>query len=89
MATYCEVTGRTPSFGKSVSHSHRRTNRRFDPNLQSKRFFLASENRWIRLTVSTKGIKTVDVRGIEAVVARIRATDPVARRRLGAGRGNG
>ncbi|GAA4736678.1 50S ribosomal protein L28 [Modestobacter marinus] len=89
MATYCEVTGRTPSFGKSVSHSHRRTNRRFDPNLQSKRFFLASENRWIRLTVSTKGIKTIDVQGIEAVVARIRATDPAARRRLGAGRGNG
>lgn len=89
MATYCEVTGRTPSFGTSVSHSHRRTNRRFDPNLQSKRFFLASENRWIRLTVSTKGIKTIDVRGIEAVVARIRATDPEARRRLGAGRGNG
>ncbi|WP_052090385.1 50S ribosomal protein L28 [Modestobacter caceresii] len=89
MATYCEVTGRTPSFGRSVSHSHRRTNRRFDPNLQSKRFFLASENRWIRLTVSTKGIKTVDVQGIEAVVARIRATDPEARRRLGAGRRNG
>jgi large subunit ribosomal protein L28 len=87
MATYCEVTGRTPGFGKAVSHSHRRTNRRFDPNLQSKRFFLASENRWIRLTVSAKGIKTVDVQGIEAVVARIRATDPDARRRLGAGRG--
>ena len=89
MATYCEVTGRTPSFGKSVSHSHRRTNRRFDPNLQSKRFVLASENRWIRLTVSTKGIKTIDVQGIEAVVARIRATDPDARRRLGAGRRTG
>ena len=87
MATYCEVTGRRPGFGKAVSHSHRRTNRRFDPNLQSKRFFLASENRWIRLTVSAKGIKTVDVQGIEAVVARIRATDPDARRRLGAGRG--
>ena len=89
MATYCEVTGRKPGFGKAVSHSHRRTNRRFDPNLQSKRFFLASENRWIRLTVSAKGIKTVDVQGIEAVVARIRATDPDARRRLGAGRGIG
>ena len=87
MATYCEVTGRRPGFGKAVSHSHRRTNRRFDPNLQSKRFVLASENRWIRLTVSAKGIKTVDVQGIEAVVARIRATDPDARRRLGAGRG--
>ena len=89
MATYCEVTGRRPSFGKAVSHSHRRTNRRFDPNLQSKRFFLAAENRWIRLTVSARGIKTIDVQGIDAVVARVRATDPDARRRLGAGRGNG
>jgi large subunit ribosomal protein L28 len=86
MATYCEVTGRKPGFGKSVSHSHRRTNRRFDPNLQTKRYFLPSENRFVRLTVSTKGIKTIDVQGIEAVVARIRAIDPDARRRLGAGR---
>ena len=87
MATYCEVTGREPGFGRNVSHSHRRTSRRFDPNLQTKRFFLPSEHRWIRLTVSAKGIKTVDAQGIEAVVARIRATDPDARRRLGPGRG--
>jgi large subunit ribosomal protein L28 len=86
MATYCEVTGRRPGFGRSVSHSHRRTPRRFDPNLQSKRFFLRSENRWVRLTVSTKGIKTIDAQGIEAVVARLRRTDPEVRRRLGAGR---
>jgi len=86
MATYCEVTGREPGSGKAVSHSHVRTNRRFGPNLQSTRFHLASENRWIRLTVSTKGITTIDVQGVEAVVARIRATDPDARRRLGAGR---
>ena len=86
MSTYCEVTGRRPGFGRSVSHSHRRTPRRFDPNLQSKRFFLPSENRWVRLTVSTKGIKTIDAQGIEAVVARLRRTDPAVRRRLGAGR---
>ena len=86
MATYCEVTGRRPGFGRSVSHSHRRTPRRFDPNLQRKRFFLPSENRWVRLTVSTKGIKTIDAQGIEAVVARLRRTDPAVRRRLGAGR---
>jgi large subunit ribosomal protein L28 len=72
MATYCEVTGRRPGFGRSVSHSHRRTPRRFDPNLQTKRFYLRSENRWVRLTVSTKGIKTIDTQGIEAVVARLR-----------------
>lgn len=86
MATYCEVTGRRPAFGKTVSHSHRRTYRCFDPNLQRRRFFLPSENRWIRLTVSAKGIKTIDSQGIEAVVARLRAADPGARRRLGQGR---
>ena len=88
MSTYCEVTGRRPGSGRSVSHSHRRTPRRFDPNLQSKRFFLASENRWVRLTVSAKGIKTIDAQGIEAVVARLRRNDPAVRRRLGAGRGD-
>ena len=83
MATYCEVTGRRPAFGKTVSHSHRRTSRRFDPNLQRKRYFLPGENRWIRLTVSAKGIRTIDAQGIEAVVARLRATDADVRRRLG------
>ncbi|MGY1771574.1 50S ribosomal protein L28 [Blastococcus sp. SYSU D00813] len=87
MSTYCEVTGRRPGFGRSVSHSHRRTPRRFDPNLQHRRFWLPSENRYVRLTVSAKGIKTVDAQGIEAVVARLRRTDPAVRRRLGAGRG--
>ncbi|SDE88122.1 large subunit ribosomal protein L28 [Blastococcus fimeti] len=86
MATYCEVTGRRPGFGRSVSHSHRRTPRRFDPNLQRKRFLFPGENRWIRLTVSAKGITTIDAQGIEAVVARLRATDPDVRRRLGPGR---
>ncbi|TFV47822.1 50S ribosomal protein L28 [Blastococcus sp. TF02A-35] len=86
MATYCEVAGRRPSFGKTVSHSHRRTTRRFDPNLQRRRFFLPSEDRWIRLTVSAKGIRTIDAQGIEAVVARLRTTDPDVRRRLGPGR---
>ena len=72
MSAVCQVTGRKPSFGKSVSHSHRRTSRRWDPNIQSKRWFLASENRWVTLRVSAKGIKTVDKQGIEAVVQRLR-----------------
>ena len=72
MSAVCQVTGRKPSFGKSVSHSHRRTSRRWDPNIQSKRWFLASENRWVTLRVSAKGIKTVDKQGIEAVVRRLR-----------------
>jgi len=72
VSAVCQVTGRKPSFGKSVSHSHRRTSRRWDPNIQSKRWFLASENRWVTLRVSAKGIKTVDKQGIEAVVQRLR-----------------
>lgn len=72
MSAVCQVTGRKPSFGKSVSHSHRRTSRRWDPNIQTKKWFLASEHRWVTLRVSAKGIKTVDKQGIEAVVRRLR-----------------
>ncbi|MEV7383569.1 50S ribosomal protein L28 [Streptomyces lydicus] len=72
MSAHCQLTGRQPGFGKTISHSHRRTSRRFDPNIQRKRYWLPSENRYVRLTLSTKGIKTVDTIGIEAAVARIR-----------------
>ena len=73
MSAICQVTGRKPGFGKSVSHSHRRTNRRWNPNVQRRRFDLPSEGRTITLTVSTKGLKVIDRDGIEAVVAKIRA----------------
>ncbi|MCL6737857.1 50S ribosomal protein L28 [Streptomyces neyagawaensis] len=73
MSAHCMLTGAQPGFGNRVSHSHRRTSRRFDPNIQSKRYWLPSENRYVRLRLSTKGIKTVDVIGVEAAVARIRA----------------
>ena len=73
MSEHCQVTGRKPSFGKSVSHSHRRTNRRWNPNIQRRRYYLPSEDRYVTLSVSTKGIKTIDRDGIEAVVARLRA----------------
>ncbi|MCE6998256.1 50S ribosomal protein L28 [Saccharothrix sp. S26] len=69
---HCRVTGRKPGYGKQVSHSHRRTSRRWLPNTQRRRFWLPSENRHVVLTLSTKGIKTVDKRGIEAVVAELR-----------------
>jgi large subunit ribosomal protein L28 len=72
MSAHCQVTGRTPSFGNAVSHSHRRTRRRWSPNIQLKTYYLASEGRRIRLRVSTKGIKVIDRDGIEAVVARLR-----------------
>ncbi|GAA2375661.1 MULTISPECIES: 50S ribosomal protein L28 [Streptomyces] len=73
MSAHCQLTGREPRFGKTVSHSHVRTSRRFDPNIQRKRYWLPSEGRYVRLTLSTKGIKAVDTLGIEAAVARIRA----------------
>lgn len=73
MSARCQVTGREPGYGKSVSHSHVRTSRRWEPNIQRRRYWLPSEKRTIRLTVSAKGIKTIDRDGIEAVVARIRA----------------
>ena len=73
MSAICQVTGRKPGFGKSVSHSHRRTNRRWNPNIQRRKFYLPSEGRTITLNVSTKGLEVIDRDGIEAVVARIRA----------------
>lgn len=73
MSQRCQVTGAVPRFGKSVSPSHRRTSRRFDPDVQTKRYFVPSLGRTVRLRVSTRGMRTIDRRGIEAVVAEIRA----------------
>jgi large subunit ribosomal protein L28 len=73
MSRICQVTGASPGFGHHVSHSHRRTKRRFDVNIQSKRYWVPSLGRHVTLTLSARGIKTVDQRGIEAVVADIRA----------------
>jgi large subunit ribosomal protein L28 len=73
VSAHCQVTGRKPGFGKTVSHSHVRTSRRWDPNIQKKTYFLPSAGRRITLTVSAKGTKTIDRDGIEAVVAKIRA----------------
>ena len=72
MSAHCQVTGRGPGFGNSVSHSHRRTRRRWNPNVQTKAYFLPSEGRRIKLRVSAKGIKVIDRDGIEAVVVRLR-----------------
>ncbi|GAA5103217.1 50S ribosomal protein L28 [Haloechinothrix salitolerans] len=73
MSAVCQVTGREPGYGKRVSHSHRRTSRRWEPNLQTRRYWVPSERRWVRLRVSTKGMKTIEKRGIDAVVAELRA----------------
>lgn len=69
----CQVTGKKPTFGNTVSHSHRKTRRRWVPNVHKKRYWLAAEGRWITLRVSTKGMKTIEKNGIERVVADIRA----------------
>lgn len=69
MAAVCQVTGNTPMFGHNVSHSNRRTKRRFDPNIQKKKFYVPSLKRTVTLTLSAKGIKVIDARGIDAVVA--------------------
>jgi large subunit ribosomal protein L28 len=73
MSNVCDVTGKQPGFGNNVSHSHRRTRRRWNPNVQRRRYFLPTEGRHVRLNVSTTGIKVIDRDGIEAVVARLRA----------------
>ncbi|MCL3777679.1 MULTISPECIES: 50S ribosomal protein L28 [unclassified Actinomyces] len=73
MTTYCQVTGAKSVFGKSVSRSHRRTSRRWDPNLQTKRYWVPSLGRTVRLTVSAKGIRTIDKIGIDVAVARMLA----------------
>jgi large subunit ribosomal protein L28 len=73
MPARCQLTGARPGFGKKVSHSHRRTSRRFNPNIQTKRYWLPSEGRYVRLRLSARAIKTIDKIGIEAAVARVRA----------------
>jgi large subunit ribosomal protein L28 len=72
MSRVCQVTGRRPAAGNNVSHSHRKTKRRFLPNVQTRRFWVPSERRWVRLTVSTKGLRTIDKHGIEKVLADMR-----------------
>jgi large subunit ribosomal protein L28 len=73
MSAHCQVLGTSPGFGHAISHSHRRTKRRFDPNIQKKRYWVPSLGRMVTLRVSARGIKTIDKLGIEVVVARILA----------------
>lgn len=73
MARVCQVTGKGPRTGNNVSHANNKTKRRFLPNLQSRRFWIESENRWVRLRVSASAIRTIDKNGIESVLADLRA----------------
>lgn len=73
MARVCQVTGKRPQKGNHVSHANNKTRRRFFPNLQYRRFWLESEKRWIRLRISQKGLRTIDKKGIDVVLAEMRA----------------
>ncbi|HLS42714.1 MAG TPA: 50S ribosomal protein L28 [Paenalcaligenes sp.] len=73
MARVCRVTGKGPMVGNNVSHANNKTKRRFLPNLQSRRFWVESENRWVRLRVSTQALRLIDKNGIDSVLADLRA----------------
>ena len=74
MSRVCQITGKVPVSGHRVSHSNIKSKRRFLPNLQTKRFFLAEEDRWIVLKLSTEGIRTINKRGLYSVIKEMRAS---------------
>ena len=73
MARVCQVTGKAPMVGHHVSHANNKTKRRFLPNLHERRFWVASENRWVKLKVSAHALRTIDKNGIDSVLADLRA----------------
>jgi len=73
MSRVCQVTGKRPMSGNNVSHANNKTRRRFLPNLQYHRFWVESENRFVRLRVSAKGMRVIDKRGIDTILAELRA----------------
>ncbi len=77
MARVCQVTGKKPMVGNKVSHANNKTKRRFLPNLQSRRFWVESENRWVRLRVSNAGLRLIDKKGIDVVLADMRASGEI------------
>ncbi len=73
MSRVCQVTGKGPLVGNHVSHANNKTKRRFLPNLHSRRFWVESENRWVRLRLTNAGLRLIDKKGIDTVVADMRA----------------
>ena len=73
MSRVCQVTGKKPMFGNNVSHAHNKSRRRFNVNLQKKKFWLPEEKRFVTLRLSTKGMRIIDKKGIDAVLVDIRA----------------
>ncbi len=72
MSRVCQVTGKKPVSGNNVSHANNRTRRRFLPNLHTHKFWVETENRWVKLRLSTKGMRIIDKNGIDAVIADMR-----------------
>lgn len=77
MSKVCDITGKRPQVGNNVSHSNIKTKRRFNPNLQKKRFYIPEEDKWITLKVSTSAIRTINKNGISAVLKKARANGMV------------
>ncbi len=77
MARVCQVTGKGPMVGNNVSHANNKTKRRFLPNLQYRRFWVESENRWVRLRSTAAGLRLIDKKGIDAVLVDLRARGEV------------
>jgi len=73
MSRVCEVTGKRPGVGNRVSHANNRKRRRFLPNLHTQRFWIETEKRWVSLRVSTQAMRTIEKRGIDVVLAKLRA----------------
>jgi len=73
MARVCQVTGKTPMTGNNISHANNKTKRRFLPNLQRRRFWVESENRWVSMRLTNAALRTIDKNGIDAVLAKMRA----------------
>jgi large subunit ribosomal protein L28 len=73
MSRVCEVTGKRPAVGNRVSHANNRKRRRFLPNLHTQRFWIETEKRWVSLRVSTQAMRTIEKRGIDVVLAKMRA----------------
>jgi large subunit ribosomal protein L28 len=73
MARVCQVTGKKPMVGNNVSHAQNKTKRRFLPNLQNRKFWVESENRWVSMRITNAALRTIDKNGIDAVLADLRA----------------
>ncbi|GBF29353.1 50S ribosomal protein L28 [bacterium MnTg03] len=73
MSRVCQVTGKKPVAGNNVSHANNRTRRRFLPNLHTHKFWVESENRWVKLRVSSNGMRIIDKNGIDTVIADMRS----------------